>query len=130
MNDTMLTEGQVFRKFTHFTAFLYFYMAFSDDFLDEKEAEMIVKKMQAQAVEGEDVAALYEEVMATYKATPPDALDELIQTNFEYFKHESQEYKYGLFTDLYDVMIADGVVHYKENESLDKLKNLVNTYLL
>lgn len=130
MNQSLLTKECIFRKFSHFKAFLYFYMAFADDYLDDKEADMIRLKIKDDLIEEESVDTLFDEVQATYEQTPPAQMSEVIQLNFQNFKKESQEHKYTLFTDLYDVMIADGVVHYKENESLDKLKKLVNTYLL
>ena len=129
MNQPILSEECVFRDFTHFTFYLYFYMAFSDAYLDEKEAQMIRKKMQERVSGDTDINQLFEKIQSTYEQTPVDQLDEVVQLNFKQFKEQSQEFKYTLFTDLYDIMIADGVVHYKENESLDKLKKLVNTYL-
>jgi len=37
--------------------------------------------------------------------------------------------KYKLFVDLYDIIIADGVVDEKENQSLEKLKDIIEASL-
>lgn len=125
----MIAEDYTFHEFTAFSIFLYFYMAFADEVLDETEAEMIRKKIKVKMGAEAPHDDIYTQVEKIYKEIPSDLLDKVIKLNFEKYKEQSQKFKYTLFTDLYDIMIADGVVHHKENENLDKLKKIVNTYL-
>jgi len=117
-----------FENFKEFTLFLYIYIADSDDFIHETEVEVIKKKIP-KLFPNTDAEKVYQEALKKFRAFKKEEVDKIIHSNFKEHQEKSFTSKYKIFTDLYDIIVADGVLDERETRSIQKLKDIIDQNL-
>ena len=119
-----MPRDNYFEDFSDFTLFLFIYMAYADGSIDRTEIDVIKTKM-FKLFPGKDVDHKFQESRKSFEALSPDEIENTIHLNFEKHKERSFTFKYKIFSDLYEIIIADGVVDFRENQSIQKLKGII-----
>ena len=117
-----------FEEFNEFTLFLYIYIADSDGFIHETEIEVIKKKIP-KLFPKTDAEKVYQEALKKFRAFNKEEIEKVIHSNFKEHQKKSFTSKYKIFTDLYDIIIADGVLDERESRSIQKLKDIIDQNL-
>jgi uncharacterized tellurite resistance protein B-like protein len=118
----------IHKTFADFVLFLYVHMAYADGFFHPKEKDLILTKMGKHWPE-EGVAELTKRLDLTekeYLHQSADAVNLLIHDTFRHFHDVKFAHKYKVYTDLFDIVNADGTVDESETHALDKLKKIID----
>ena len=116
----------IHKSFADFVLFLYVHMAFADGEFHPDEVVVIkakIKKIFPNAAEHEHKLA---EAMAQYKVFDKTKLDELFKDSFAHFNHIKFSQKYKVYTDMYDIINADGTIDESETAALESLKKIID----
>jgi len=124
-----MQEKYIFEDFNHFTLFLYIYMAYADGSVDRTEVKVIKEKVQKLFPEGAEVDEIFADAKRNYESFTDEEVDKIINSNFQKHRDKSFTYKYKIFSELYEIIIADGIVDARENQSLQKLKDIIEQNL-
>ncbi len=122
-------QVQYFESFNDFTLFLYMFMADSDGDIDESELNVIRKKIPKLFPENPDADQLLQDAKRNYQSMDAAQVEEVIKLNFKQHQEKSFTFKYKIFADLYEIIVADGVVDDRENASMEKLKQIIDQNL-
>lgn len=113
-------------NFSDFVLFLYIHMALSDGSLHPKEEEMILDNIiKLFPLEG-NPKKKFNEALASYKMYEPSTIDDFIHASFKHFTQVKFAQRYKIYTDMYDIMHADGKVAEAEQLALNKLKRIID----
>jgi len=121
-----MNKPYLFPTFDDFTLFLYIYMANADGYIDQTEIDVIVEKIKKTQPGKPDPLKTYHMARLHFFSFTEEDVDQVILKNFLHFKETSFSRKYKIFVDLYDIIMADGVVDEGENRSLLKLKGIID----
>ncbi|MFZ9981943.1 MAG: TerB family tellurite resistance protein [Cyclobacteriaceae bacterium] len=113
-------------KFQDFILFLYLHMAHADGSMNSQEEAVVREKMTKLFPEETDLNQTFELALAGYRETKKDDIPILIRETFEYFKEVKFSVKYRIYTDMYDIINADGKVEELETSALDLLRKVIN----
>ena len=112
-------------NFADFVLFLYVHMAHADGEYHPSEEEAILNKVpKLYPTEGNPKAKL-QAAVSQYKSVKPGDIKSLIHDTFERFKHVKFSQKYKIYTDMFDIVHADGKVHEAEERALSELKEII-----
>lgn len=114
------------QSFPDFVLFLYVHMAMADGGIHVTEENVILEKMNKLFPPEKDKNHLLKESIAHYKTIAPDSILPSIRETFQYFDQVKFPVKYKVYTDMYDIINADGVVDEAETKALDSLKKIIN----
>jgi uncharacterized tellurite resistance protein B-like protein len=64
--------------------------------------------------------------LSNYRETRKEDIPALIRETFEHFKEVKFALKYKVYTDMYDIINADGKVEELETSALDLLRNVID----
>jgi uncharacterized tellurite resistance protein B-like protein len=113
-------------NFQDFVLFLYVHIALADTFQRASEEDVILSKMGALFPTEKDLKKKLEDTVVHYKSLVPEQISEIIRDTFKHFDQVKFAEKYKVYTDLYDVINADGKVDEAEKMALDALKEIIN----
>jgi uncharacterized tellurite resistance protein B-like protein len=112
-------------KFADFVLFLYVHMAYADGEYHPSEEEAILNKIpKLFPNEGEPNKKL-KATIAQYKEVKPADLKKLISETFLHFDQVKFSQKYKIYTDMFDIVNADGKIHEAEERALTELKEII-----
>jgi len=114
------------RNFQDFVLFLYLHMAHADGSMHSQEEAVVREKMTKLFPEGTDLNQAFESALSNYRETKKEDIPALIRETFEYFKEVKFSVKYKVYTDMYDIINADGKVEELETSALDLLRNVID----
>jgi len=100
-------------------------MAHADGVMDTTEEEVIKEKITRLFPQEKDVEELFYQAKSKYDSLTEVEINEIISVNFENHKEKSFTYKYKILADLYEIIISDGIIDIKENQSIEKLKDII-----
>ncbi|MEM7551869.1 MAG: hypothetical protein AAF363_19465 [Bacteroidota bacterium] len=120
-----MSQAKIFEEFKDFVLFLYIYMADADGNIDISEIELILEKLKKLYPDELEHNILFEKAMAEFLDMKKSQVEEVLVSNFEYHSDESFTKKYKIFSDLYEIIHADGVVDERESKSIAKLKAMI-----
>ena len=113
-------------NFQDFVLFLYLHMAHSDGSMHSQEENIVREKMQKLFPEGTDLNLKFEEARAAYQAIKPEEVPAIIKVTFDHYKDIKFAVKYKVYTDMYDIINADGKVDESETSALDLLRRVID----
>ena len=116
----------IHKSFADFVLFLYVHMAFADGEFHPDEVNVVkakIKKIYPNANEHEQKL---KDTMEQYNAFDKANLTELFKDTFAHFNHVKFSQKYKVYTDMYDIINADGTIDESETEALDSLKKIID----
>ncbi len=114
------------KQFQDFVLFLYAHMALCDGSMHENEELVILDKM-AKIFPGEpDPKKKLTTAVAEYKSIDPALVNTVIRDSFKFFDQVKFAQKYKIYTDMYDVVNADGRVEESERKALNSLRDIID----
>lgn len=116
----------IHKTFNDFVLFLYVHMAFADGEFHPLERDVIRGKMSKLFPEVTNTDKKLEEAVTEYHRVEKPKLLSLIRETFHHFRAVKSVYKYRIYSDMYDIINADGKVDESETRALDELKQIIN----
>ena len=116
----------IHNNFHDFVLFLYVHIALADNYLHESEESLILDKMSRLFPAETNPKKKFEEAMVNYKLQGSEKIMEIIRDTFKQYSHIKFTQKYKVYTDLYDIVNADGKVEESEMVALDLLKQIID----
>jgi len=116
----------VHESFSDFVLFLYIHMALADGTLHPQEEMVILDKLtRLFPLEG-NPKKKFDEAVFAYKNFDKSTMDEFIHHSFKHFNHIKFAYRYKVYTDMYDIIHADGKVDETETVAINTLKKIID----
>lgn len=116
----------IHKDFPDFVLFLYVYMAYADGVFHPSEKEAIISKMGKLFPHEGDPKSKILATEKEYLNFDPNKIGELIHDTFRHFSHVKFNQKYKVYTDMYDIINADGKVDQAETMALNALKKIID----
>lgn len=113
-------------NFPDFVLFLYVHMAFADESMHGSEEEVILAKMTKLYPGEADLKKKFDEAAAAYKKLDRQSVMEIIKDTFKHFDQVKFAQKYKIYTDMYDIVNADGKIEESEKHALENLKAIID----
>jgi uncharacterized tellurite resistance protein B-like protein len=117
---------KVHESFSDFVLFLYVHMALSDGFLHSNEEIVILDKLTKLFPQEGNPKKKFDDALAAYQNFDQSTLDEFIQHSYKHFNQVKFAQRYKIYTDMYDIMHADGKVDQGEMLALNTLKKIID----
>lgn len=113
-------------NFADFVLFLYVHMAHSDSDYHSAEIEVIREKMTKIFPKEVNHEQKLQDAVAQYKSLTKASINSVIEDSFKHFDKVKFAQKYKVYTDMYDIINADGVIDESETKALDELKKIID----
>ena len=114
------------KQFQDFVLFLYAHMALCDGSMHENEELVILDKMSKIFPGEPDPKKRLTAAVAEYKSIDPALVNTVIRDSFKFFDQVKFAQKYKIYTDMYDVVNADGRVEESERKALNSLRDIID----
>jgi len=114
------------KQFQDFVLFLYAHMALCDGSMHENEELVILDKMTKIFPDETDHKKRLSAAVAEYKSIDPALVNTVIRDSFRFFDQVKFAQKYKIYTDMYDVVNADGRVEESERKALNSLRDIID----
>jgi uncharacterized tellurite resistance protein B-like protein len=101
-------------------------MALSDGFLHSNEEIVILDKLTKLFPQEGNPKKKFDDALAAYQNFDQSTLDEFIQHSYKHFNQVKFAQRYKIYTDMYDIMHADGKVDQGEMQALNTLKKIID----
>jgi uncharacterized tellurite resistance protein B-like protein len=115
----------IHQNFADFVLFLYVHMAYADGEYHPKEHEVIVGKVPKLFPAEQNADALVAKAEVNYRTTDKTQVGTIIRETFRHFSSVKFSQKYKIYTDMYDIIHADGKVDESETAALNELKEII-----
>lgn len=113
-------------NFRDFALFLMIHMAHVDGMLHEQEEHVVRQKLTALFPEETDPEKKFSEALAQYQGTRKHEVPALIKATFRHFSAVRFSEKYKIYTNLFDIINADGRVDVAESLALKQLREMMD----
>jgi uncharacterized tellurite resistance protein B-like protein len=117
---------KVHASFSDFALFLYIHMALVDGSLHAEEESVILDKLTKLFPQEGNPKKKFDEAVAAYKNFDTSTMDEFVLHSFKHFKHVKFAQRYKVYTDMYDIIHADGKVDETETVAINALKKVID----
>ena len=111
--------------FADFVLFLYIHMAYADGVYHPAEKEVIADRVRKLFPDETDVPGKLAKAEKQYTSTDKAQLETIIKDTFKHFNSVKFAQKYKVYTDMYDIIHADGKVEESETRALNQLKDII-----
>lgn len=111
-----------------FILFLYVHISQADDNYDPNELATIKSKMKYLFPSGTDLEAKLYQGIRQYNTFDRAKLNELFKASVSHFGKDGS-LDPGVFSDLNDIVMADGKVRADETRTLDKLRSILDQHV-
>ncbi|MBA4144843.1 MAG: hypothetical protein DI538_26295 [Azospira oryzae] len=115
----------IHKSFADFVLFLYIHMAHADSDFHATEQQVILKKMTRLFPEEPEMEKKLEKANEEYELLSPERIPGVIRETFALYKDVKFAQKYKVYTDMYDIINADGKIDESETEALNELKEII-----
>ncbi len=115
----------IHQNFADFVLFLYIHMAHADSEFHDSELTVVKEKMKKLYPKDTDYDAKLREVLAQYQDFDKSKLRTLFRDTFRHFTNIRFPVKYHIYTDLYEIINADGKIDESETKALQELKEII-----
>jgi uncharacterized tellurite resistance protein B-like protein len=112
-------------NFADFVLFLYIHMAYADGVYHPAEKEVIAERIPKLFPAEADIAGKLARAEKQYTAVDKTQIDTIIKDTFKHFNSIRFAQKYKVYTDMYDIIHADGKVEESETLALNQLKDII-----
>jgi uncharacterized tellurite resistance protein B-like protein len=116
----------IHKTFAEFVLFLYVHMAHSDGDYHGTERDVILKKIPKLFPKDADPEAVLEKAQLEYSGIDPALISTIIRDSFKHYSDIKFSQKYKVYTDMYDIINADGKVEESETAALNELKEIID----
>ncbi len=112
-------------SFADFVLFLYVHMAHADGEYHPSEEKAIREKLSKLYPNSSDHDAKMKTAVEQYGSVKESERKALIHDTFAKFTNIKFSQKYKVYTDMFDIVHADGKVHEAEERALKELKDII-----
>lgn len=112
-------------NFADFVLFLYIHMAHADGAYHPSERDVIADRIPKLFPEEKDIVGKLARAEKQYSATDKAQIETIIKDTFKHFNSVRFAQKYKVYTDMYDIIHADGKVEESETRALNQLKDII-----
>ena len=116
----------VHKSFADFVLFLYVHMAHADGALDDTEKKVVLEKMSKLFPGESEHHKRFSQAVIEYQKFDQTKVTEIIRATFGQFRDIKFTQKYKVYSDMYDIINADGKIEKSEMKALDELKQIIN----
>jgi uncharacterized tellurite resistance protein B-like protein len=111
--------------FKDFILFLYVHISRADDTYDPSEMATIKKKIEGLFEENTDIERKLYLAIREYNSFDRSKLTSLFKESFKHFRDDQRVLKNNFYSDLDEIMQADGQVVLAETNALQALKEII-----
>jgi uncharacterized tellurite resistance protein B-like protein len=111
--------------FPDFVLFLYVHISHVDSAYDPAELKLIKEKMARLFPGGTDMEKKLYTALREYNKFDKSQIADLIKDSFQHFSEVKSSQKSKVYTDIHDIIKADGKVDSSEARALDALRELI-----
>lgn len=115
----------IHKSFADFVLFLYIHMAHADGDFHTTEQSVILSKIPKLFPDEKAPHKKLERANEEYESISQNSITTIIRDSFYYFKDIKFAQKYKVYTDMYDIIHADGKVDDSETEAMNELKEII-----
>ncbi len=115
----------IHQSFADFVLFLYVHMAHADGDYDGTEQTVILKKIPKLFPNHANPGQLLEAARSQYTSTDPSQIPVIIRDTFRHYSDVKFAQKYKVYTDMYDIIQADGKIDESETAAMNELKEII-----
>lgn len=112
-------------SFKDFILFLYVHMSRADENYDPNEMATIKKKVGLLFQKDTDVEKKLYAAIRQYNSFDKSKLTELFEDTFKQYGQDTSVLKNNFYTDLNEIILADGKVVNSETKALEALKQII-----
>jgi uncharacterized tellurite resistance protein B-like protein len=117
----------IHNSFKDFVLFLYVHMAHADGEFHESEVILVRNKMvKLFHPEEVDIDAKLKAALIQYETFDKSKLKALFRDSFDHFTNIKFAQKYKVYSDMYDIIHADGRIDESETIALQELKEIID----
>jgi uncharacterized tellurite resistance protein B-like protein len=116
----------IHKSFADFVLFLYIHMAHADSDFHQSELSTIRKKMAKLYPYDDKLEERLQAAIQEYTAFDKSQLRILFKDTFSHFPHIKFAQKYKVYSDMYDIVNADGKIEESEAKALQDLKEIID----
>lgn len=116
----------IHENFSDFALFLMIHMAHVDGSLHEQEELVVRQKMTDFFPEENNPDGKLNAAIEQYRGVRQDLIPALIRETFKHFSAVRFADKYKVYTNLFDIINADGRVDVAESQALKQLRELMS----
>lgn len=113
-------------NFRDFGLFLMIHIAHVDGSLHEQEELVVRQKLAVFFPEQQDPVRKFHEALEQYRGIRQEMIPVLIRETFKHFSAVRFAEKYKVYTNLFDIINADGRVDVAESQALKQLRELMS----
>ncbi len=114
------------QSFSDFVLFLYVHMAFADGELHPEEEKVILEKFIKHYPAEREPKNKFDAAVVEYQKTDAANLHSIIKESFKHFDQVTFALRYKIYTDMYDIILADGKVEISETKAVNELKEIID----
>lgn len=111
--------------FSDFVLFLFVHMSHVDKDYQPTELKLIQEKMTRLFPEDTNLEKKLYNTIREYNTFDKSQIEVLIKDSFQHFSQVQFSEKYKVYTDIYDIINADGKVESSETAALDALRQII-----
>lgn len=112
-------------SFADFVLFLYIHMAHADGVYHPAEKDVIAERIPRLFPGEADVIGKLAKAEKQYLSVDKSKIESIIKDTFKHFSNVKFAQKYKVYTDMYDIIHADGKVEESESKALNELKDII-----
>jgi uncharacterized tellurite resistance protein B-like protein len=101
-------------------------MALADGTLQFEEEIVILDKLTKLFPQEGNPKKKFDDAVAAYRNFNQSTLDEFVRHSFKHFNHVKFAQRYKVYTDMYDIIHADGKVDEKETAAVNALEKIID----
>lgn len=116
----------IHKSFADFVLFLYIHMAHADSDFHRTELSIIRKKMGKLYPYDDKLEERLDAALKEYEAFDKKQLKILFKDTFNHFPHIKFAQKYKVYSDMYEIVNADGKIEESEAKALQELKEIID----
>ena len=116
----------IHKSFADFVLFLYVHMAHADGEFHELEKGVVLEKMAKIFPKESNYEKKFDEAVSQYRSIDQSQVTIIIRDSFKHFDQVKFQQKYKVYTDMYDIINADGKVDESETKALNELKQIID----
>lgn len=112
-------------SFPEFVLFLYVHMSHVDNDYHPTELKIIKEKMARLFPKDTDLEKKLYNTIREYNSFDKSQMAALVKDSFQHFHQVTFSQKYKVYTDIYDIINADGKIDASETAALEALKQII-----
>jgi uncharacterized tellurite resistance protein B-like protein len=115
----------IHKTFADFVLFLYVHMAHADGEFHSLEKSVVLDKMTKIYPKESNLEQKFNDAVSQYKGIDQSQVTTVIRDTFKHFDQVKFQQKYKVYTDMYDIINADGKIDESETKALYELKQII-----